>query len=169
MSALLEAALRSDLAMLSLDRHLLNRARVLYRMGFGRVGFGGIPASQMAAIAERITIASNHGDAQRQVIEFLRKQLQKLEDKQKHGGKSASWGCPPSTGGGKETLGATLSDWIQNERYLEGCTRPPDLDALAALQRFWNRFHGLYRYQVEMGKGLAFAEPPAEDRSFRET
>lgn len=164
MSIRLEAALRSDLAMLSLDRHLIDRAQVLYGMRFDKIA-----ASQMAAVAERITTVSNHSDAQRQVIEFLRKQLQKLEDKQKRTGKSASWGCPPSTGGGKETLGATLSDWIQNERYLEGCTRPPDLDALAALQRFWNRFHGLYRYRAELGKGLAFVEPPAEDRSFRET
>lgn len=169
MSTPLETALRSDLALLVVDRHLIDRAQVLYRMGFDRKGFDDIAASQMAAVAERITAASNHADAKRQVIEFLRKQLQKLEDKQKRTGKSTSWGCPPSTGGGKETLGATLSDWIQNERYLEGCTRSPDLDALAALQRFWNRFHGLYRYQAEMGKGLAFAEPPAEDRSLRET
>lgn len=153
----LETALRSDLALLVVDRHLIDRAQVLYRMGFDDIA-----ASQMAAVAECIRAASNRGDAQRQVTEFLRKQLQKLEDKQKRTGKPSSWRCAPSTGGGKETLGATLSDWIRNERYLEeGCTRCPDLDALAALQRFWNRFHGLYRYQTEMGKGLALAEPPA--------
>jgi hypothetical protein len=29
-----------------------------------------------------------------------------------------------------------------------------DLDRLDALQRFWSRFHGLYRYQAEMQHGM---------------
>lgn len=158
MSVELERAIRSDLALAGLEEHLIRRAGVLYRIGFSR-----ITASQMAAVGECIRVAANHSKAKEQVIGFLNTQLKKLETKIERSGKAESWALAPLTGGGKVTLGKTLMEWIEKEGYLEGITpKPEHLDPLAALQRFWSRFHGLYRYEVELGEGMPLQEPKKE-------
>jgi hypothetical protein len=80
--------------------------------------------------------------------------MEKLEAKVKRGGKPESWALEPRTGGGGKTLGDTLMDWIKEARYLEGAPKAEYLDPLAALQRFWSRFHGLYRYEAELREGM---------------
>ncbi|MGH8613418.1 MAG: hypothetical protein ACREYF_15735 [Gammaproteobacteria bacterium] len=157
MNAELERVLRADLALANLEEHLIRRARVLYQMKFAR-----ITPSQMAAVGECIRMAANHSKAKEQVICFLNNQMEKLKAKAERGGKPESWASEPVAGGGKETLGETLMDWIKEARYLERAPKAEHLDPLAALQRFWSRFHGLYRYEVELGEGMPLQEPKKE-------
>ncbi len=155
----LEHVLRSDLALASLEEHLIQRARVLYQMGFNKPR---ITPSQMAAVGQSICRAANHSQAKERVIGFLSNQMEKLEAKVKRSGKPESWALEPETGGGGKTLGDTLMNWIKETTYLEGAPKPEHLDPLAALQRFWSRFHGLYRYQAELGEGMPLQEPKKE-------
>lgn len=155
MSAELERVLCSDLALAGLEEHLIRWAEVLYRMEFNKPR---ITPSQMAAVGECIRRAANHSKAKEQVIGFLSNQMKKLEAKVKRGGKPESWALEPMTGGGKNTLGDTLMDWVKETRYLEGAPKVEHLDTLAALQRFWSRFHGLYRYEAEIGKAMPLQE-----------
>lgn len=145
----LEKALNSDLALLALEKHLIRRAGVLYRMGFSCIS-----ASQMAAVAERIYSASTYEEARDRVIKFLTDQLNKFRAKVERGRQPTSWASRLSTGGGEETLGQTLSHWVEKEQFLQGKEMPKNLDRLAALQRFWSRFYGRYRYRAEMGHDM---------------
>jgi hypothetical protein len=81
----LQEALRSDLALTTLEDHLIQRAGVLYRMGFTP---GRISPSQMAAVAERIYAASNYEEARNKVIKFLTDQLNKLKAKAERSGET---------------------------------------------------------------------------------
>lgn len=155
MSTELERTLRSDVAMAGLEEHLIRRARVLYQMGFTRAK---ISPSQMAALGECIRGAANHKSAIEQVSGFLSKQTTKLKAKEDRTGKAESW-TAPVVDGGSETLGDTLMGWVERARYLEGAPKAEHLDPLAALQRFWIRFHGLYRYEAAMGKGMPLQKP----------
>lgn len=147
----LQGALRSDLTLATLEDHLIQQAGVLYRMGFCPRR---ISPSQMATVGEYIRTASRLEEAKKEVEEFLQRQVKKLSDKAERSGKPASsWAATPQTGGGKQTLGHTLIQWVVEEKYLEKQTTT-DLDRLDALQRFWSRFHGLYRYQAEMQHGM---------------
>lgn len=146
MNKSLEQALRSDLALTSVEDNLLQQARILYQMGFTPVN---LSSSQMAAVAELIHTASNYETARARVKKFLTDQLNKLIAKAERSGKATSWALSPSTRASGESLGQTLIQWIEDEKYLEECSRE-NLNRLAALQYFWSRFHGLYRYQSEM-------------------
>lgn len=160
MSEDLEKALNSDLALLVLESHLIQRAGVLYRMGFCPRR---ISPSQMAAVGECIRTASRLEEAKKEVEEFLQRQVKKLRDKAERSGKPASsWASTPSTGGGQETLGQTLSQWIKKEQFLQGKEIPKDLDHLAALQHFWSRFYGRYRYRAEMGHDMPLQDEQEE-------
>ena len=150
MNSGLQGALRSDLALATLGDHLIQQAGVLYRMGFTPER---LSPSQMAAVAERIRTASSLEEAKSKVKSFLKDQLDKLMAQAERSGKPASWALAPETGAGEKTLGHTLIRWVMEEKYLEK-EAPKDLDRLDALQRFWSRFHGLYRYQVEMQQGM---------------
>lgn len=150
MNKILEQALRSDLALTSLENDLLQQARILYQMGFTPEN---LSSSQMAAVAECIYTASNCETAKGRVKKFLTNQLNKLKAKAERSGKATSWALPRPTGGGGETLGQTLMQWIENEKYLEQ-QLPANLNRLEALRYFWSRFHGLYRYQAEMQQDM---------------
>lgn len=154
MNSSLQAALQSDLALATLEDHLIQRAGVLYRLGFIPKR---ISRSQMAAVGERIRTASSLEEAQRTVTSFLNHQLNKLLAQAERGGQLTSWALPPETSGGEKTLGHTLTLWIEKENYLEGEEMPKGLDRLAALRRFWSRFYGLYRYQTETGDGMSLS------------
>src|SRR4051794_22934463 len=104
----LRKALKSDLALLALEDRLIQRAGVLYCMGFVRIS-----PSQMAAVAERIYSASNYEEARDRVTKFLTDQLNKLRAKVERGRQPTSWASHPLTGGGEETLGQTLSHWVE--------------------------------------------------------
>jgi len=147
----LQKALKADLALLALEDHLIQRAGVLYRMGFTP---DRITPTQMAAVAERIYTASNYEEARNTVIKFLTDQLNKLRAKAERSDQQTSWALRPLTGGGKETLGQTLSYWIEKEQFLQGKETPEDLDRLVALRRFWARFYGRYRYRAEMSQDM---------------
>ena len=72
---MLQEALLSDLALATLEDHLIQRAGVLYRMGFTP---GRISQSQMSAIEERIRTALSLEDAKSNAESFLKHQLNKL-------------------------------------------------------------------------------------------
>ena len=162
MSGEIKRVLRSDMALASLDHHLIKQARVLYQMRF----FKEITAAQMAAVAEYIQSAPDHSKAQEKTTAFLGHQLKKLNQKAERTSKPESW-ASLATGGSKESLGETLIHWIKKEQYLMGVEIPENLDHLAALQHFWSRFHDLYRYQKEMSKGMTLREPQ-EDKEQRQ-
>lgn len=130
------------------EGHLIRKAQGFYRMGFVPVN---ISASQMAAVAERIRTASTHGDAVEKTNEFLRKQIEKLEAKVKRGGKPASW--MKSVEDGTTTLGKALIDCVTKEEYLKDFAGEA-ADRLDALQRFWSRLHGFYRYEAATKKEM---------------
>jgi hypothetical protein len=148
---------------LKLENHLLKQARVLYRMGFTPKN---LSSSQMAAVGERIQTAQCLHDAQTKVSDFLEKQRQKLEAKALRAGKSdkpASWLIPAGRGNSGLSLGKTLIDWIEKERYLEGSAvsgeaESGEIDQLAALRRFWSDFHGHYCYQKACGESMPLEE-----------
>ncbi len=164
MSGRLEAALRSDLALLSRRRQerLIHRARELYGFGFEHKH---IRPSQMAAVGELIRRAASFEEAAKSVGGWMGKTLKKLEARRDRTGKVESWLRPASLDPFKGTiLGQLLIEWITDQRYLEH-EPPPDLDRLAALHQFWDRFHGLYRYRVEMGEEMPLHEQDTEKKS----
>lgn len=154
MSLALANALPADIALTSLDETIIRRARTLYVMGFapGAHSRAAISAAQMAAVEERIRVAESLAHAKQSVKGFLFDQIEKLQHQAERSGKlPTSWAGPPQTGGGLVTLGDTLRQWIVEEKYL-GDKIPAGLDRLQALRRFWERFHGLYRYQAVIGQ-----------------
>ena len=145
MTALLEKTLRSDRALASMEEALIARARELYRRGFTP---GNIAAAQMSAFGELLRTASNREEAREATETWMHGQLAKLQEEANRKGKRRSWYFKPAPGGTEDSLGAELLAWLRNDRYL-GDSPPADLDRLDALRRFWERLHGLYRYEVE--------------------
>jgi hypothetical protein len=144
-TSLLEKALRSDLALASLEELLIRKARELYRLGFT---LRNIAPSQMAAVDELLAIASSRADAERRVKTWMTGQLDKLQEEKKRTREARSWLKLPEPGGSEESLGKELLTWISGDSYL-GEEQPGHLDRLDALRRFWARLYGLYRYEVE--------------------
>jgi hypothetical protein len=136
----MEIALVRRKAKLQLEDHLLLRAAALYRQGFHSLS-----AAQMAAVSQHLQTAPDHAKAKKSLKDFLKKQLEKLEDGEGVW-RPESWGKPVETGEAR-SLGETLMDCISHERYLEG--NPPgvsEVDRLTALRFFWAGVHTLYRY-----------------------
>jgi hypothetical protein len=138
----LETALRSSRALAAIEEDLIARARELYRLGFSCKS---IAPAQMSAFGELLRTASNRDAALAATEGWMRGQLDKLKEEAERR-KPRSWFLSP-TGGTEHSLGAELMEWIREERFLED-SPDPDLDRLAALRRFWERFHGLYRYEA---------------------
>lgn len=139
----LETALRSSRALAAIEEDLIARARELYRLGFSCKA---IAPAQMSAFGELLRTASNRDEALAATEGWMRGQLAKLKDEAERR-KPRSWFQSPA-GGTEPSLGAELMAWIREERFL-GDSPDPDLDRLAALRRFWERLHGLYRYEAE--------------------
>lgn len=150
MSEGLQETLRSDSVLVTLEDHLIQRAGVLYRMGFFPHR---ISSSQMSTVGERIRTAPSLTEAKENVDTFLGQQLKKLTAQAERIGYPKSWALPLGDDLGGKTLGHTLIQWVVEEKYLKSET-PKHLDRLHALRRFWDRFHGLYRYQAEMRHGM---------------
>ncbi len=153
----LECALRADAALAALDDVLIEAAQRLYRLGFTP---GRISAAQLAAAGELIASATTFDQARGSLRYWLRHQLDRLEARAQRGAPPASWLLPPAFGEGvAESLGGELLRWVEGELYIPA-EPPADLNRLAALQRFWSRFSGLYRYEAAVGVPmplLAFA------------
>lgn len=145
----------SDAALSFVDDSLLRCARRLYQCGFASIS-----SAQMAAVADRIRRAATLEKAKEETAAFLSHQMAKLKAKHDRQGKATSWYEPASGAGAGQALGDLLMDWIQNERYLNGADKDviSILDRLAALQRFWARFHVFYRYGAKFNEDL----PPTE-------
>lgn len=158
MSQDLETALRADLALLELEAELIRRAFDLYSRGFvPKV----LSASQMSALGELLRQAQSVETAVAAVSKWLGAQMRKLEARCKRTGRSESWFSPARGEDPQATLGATLDQYLAQESYLPD-EPSEDLDRLAALRRFWARFHGLYRYHHEIGKPIKLHDPDQE-------
>lgn len=161
MSDSLQTALRADLALLHLEDHLLHRARELYARGFAPPA---VSPSQMAAVGEILRAAESLDDARAGVGNWLDAQMKKLEARSKRTGRAQSW-LRPAEGPGPDTstdvtLGEALRRTLSEEPWL-GDEPPEELDRLAALRRFWHRFHGLYRYEDEAEEPMKLRDPDA--------
>jgi len=145
----------SDAALSFVEDTLIRRARGLYLCGFASIS-----SAQMAAVADRIRRASTLGEAKEETAAFLSHQMAKLKAKLERQGKATSWYEHAISAGTGQALGDLLKDWIQNERYLTGADKDviSILDRLAALQRFWARFHVFYRYGAKFNEDM----PPTE-------
>jgi len=165
----LKAALGADLALANLEETLIRAARQLHRKGFTSKN---LRPSQMAAVGELIRSAPNQGKAVGDLGTWLGKQLEKLRAKEERSGRKSSWLVEPNAGAGGESedsLGQELLRCVTEQRYLRG-QETKGLDPLTALQCFWAYFHGLYRYQNEVGEEMPLAaldlgkggEPPHE-------
>jgi hypothetical protein len=135
MTALLEKTLRSDRALASLEEALIVRAQEHRRRADGRV---------RRVAPHRIPPGRGAG-SHRKVDARATREAEGRGRPQKQ---AALLVCAPGEGGAEDSLGAELLAWIGNDRYL-GDSPPADLDRLDALRRFWERLHGLYRYEVE--------------------
>jgi hypothetical protein len=162
----LASALEADLALIRIGEHLLARARDLHRAGLsGR----NLRPAQMAAVGELVRAAPSWKEATKRVDVFLAGQLEKLRARAEREGRATSWLVPPRppTEEGIDSLGEALRRWLAEERYLPA-DRPAGLDRLAALQRFWEYVHGMYRYgretEQEMRIPALTAWPPEETR-----
>lgn len=145
MNRLLEARLRSDLALSASQRQveLIRHAHALYGFGFNR-----IRSSQMASVGELIRRAATFDKAAGQVKGWMVNNLGKLRARSERTGKVESWLIKPESGEA-QSLGDLLVDWIVLQRYLEP-EPPTELDRLEALRQFWDRFYGLYRIRAEL-------------------
>lgn len=137
--------------LLRIEEHLIARARLFYLLGFFPER---LSSSQMAAVGDRVQGAASFKEAQRGVIEFLNKQLGKLENKALRTGKKTSWLREPSGTAGETSLGNTLIHWIQEEKYLDEMHKAAENIRLVALRRFWATVHGLYRYRRVFGRDM---------------
>ncbi|HEY6321266.1 MAG TPA: hypothetical protein VJA16_06885, partial [Thermoanaerobaculia bacterium] len=137
--------LRADAALAALDDALVAAAERLYGLGFTRIS-----AAQIAAAGEMLAAAPSLDGARRSLRTWLRHQLERLEARVRRGRPAASWLLPPRSGASSPSLGEELLRWVEGELYLPA-PAPADLDRLAALQRFWGRCAGLYRYEAVAG------------------
>jgi len=146
MSTDLREALACDLALITLDPHLIERAADL-----GRCGFEAVSRSQMAAVGELVRSAASHANAVTSVKTYLGNQLDRLRAKESRGGAPGS-GLAKTRHSqcGADCLGDELGAWIERGLYLPEQV-PAGLDRLAALRRFWDRFHGMVRYREQLG------------------
>jgi hypothetical protein len=163
MNDLLEARLRSELALLASQRQvdLIRKAHTLYGLGFRPEQ---VSASQMASVGELIRRAETFDKAAAQVGSWMANNLAKLRARRARTNRVESWLISPK-GGQAESLGDLLVDWIVKQRFLEPEPPPEELDRLEALRQFWGRFHGLYRFQAETGRQMPLLQPASEDRS----
>lgn len=141
MSDRLATTLRWKEAFLKQEALLLRNARDFYNLGFIPKN---LSSSQMSAVNECIHTSGSLEDVKKAVSKFINGQVEKLEKQKERSGKSASWLITPTGAGGKESLGATLLDWINEGKY------SPEIagdDRLSALRRFWSNVYGLYRYR----------------------
>lgn len=153
MTATLETALGSDRSLAALEDSLIRRARELYRLGFKPET---LSPSQMSAVGELLRTASSHKQAQDAIEGWMGRQLAKLREEEKRKGKPRSWLVHPGPGGTTPSLGEELLAWMSGDRFLEG-EPPQGLDRLAALRRFWERLHGFYRFENEVGGEMPLA------------
>ena len=141
MSDRLATTLRRKEAFLKQEKLLLRNARDFYNLGFIPKN---LSSSQMSAVNECIHTSGSLEDVKKAVGKFINGQVEKLEKQKERSGKPASWLIKPTGDGGKESLGATLLDWINEGKY------SPEIagdDRLLALRRFWSNVYGLYRYR----------------------
>ncbi len=141
-----------------IERYLIDKAQELYGQGFAPKGSDAISAAQMAHIGELILGAGDLKQAISQVSCYLNKQLKKLQKRVDRGEPPQSWLVPGPDDG--STRGERLKNWIAEQRYLPNTVTPSEAERLRLLQRFWTRFHGLYRYEAAMGKPMALCHPP---------
>ncbi|HQU32376.1 MAG: hypothetical protein HRU72_03335 [Planctomycetia bacterium] len=144
MSNQLATTLRRKEVFLRQETLLLRNARNFYNLGFIPKN---LSSSQMSAVNECIHISGSLEDVKKAVSKFINRQVEKLEKQKECSGKSASWLIEPIGAGGKESLGATLLDWINEGKYLDDSPAIAGDDRLSALRRFWSNVYGLYRYR----------------------
>ena len=150
-SDLLKNTLEAKKAFLQSEDVILRKALSFYNMGYSRLS-----SSQMAAIGALLQKATSFGEAKKDVVDFLEKQLKKLKAKEQRSGKT-SWLLEVTGSGSKVSLGETLEKWISKEMYL-GASLPSAVDHLATLRRFWGDVCALYRYKKAFGKGMPLRE-----------
>ena len=143
MSDRLATALRQKEAFLKQEGLLLRNARIFYNLGFVPKN---LSSSQMSAVNECIHTSGSLEGVKKAVGKFMNGQVEKLNKQKERSGKSTScsWLITPTGAGGKESLGATLLDWINEGKY------SPEIagnDRLSALRRFWSNVYGQYRYR----------------------
>lgn len=141
MSDRLATALRRKEAFLKQEELLLGKARIFYNLGFIPKN---LSSSQMSAVNEYIHTSGSLEDVKKAVGKFMNGQVEKLKKQKERSGKATSWLITPTGTGGKESLGATLLDWINEGNYSPGIAGD---DRLSALRRFWSNVYGLYRYR----------------------
>ncbi|HJW85114.1 MAG TPA: hypothetical protein VJ440_00580 [Candidatus Brocadiaceae bacterium] len=144
MSDRLANTLRRKEVYLKQEALLLRNARDFYKLGFIPKN---LSSSQMSAVNECIHTSGSLEDVKKAVSKFINGQVEKLEKQKERSGKSASWLITPTGAGGKESLGATLLDWINEGKYLDNRPEITGDDRLSALRRFWSNVYGLYRYR----------------------
>lgn len=143
MSDRLATALRQKETFLKHEELLLRNAISFYTLGFIPKN---LSSSQMSAVNECIHTSGSLEEVKKAVGKFINGQLEKLEKQKGRSGKSTSWLITPTGAGGKESLGATLLDWMNEGKYLENRPEIAGNDRLSALRRFWSNVYGQYRY-----------------------
>ena len=151
----LTSALRQKTAFMNAEKHILKRARVFYRMAFTPKN---LTSSQMAAVGNLLQSSNSIQEAQSKVVNFLNKQQEKLKPKKERTGKATSWLTPLRNEVDKTPLGEILKDWIEKQKYLDGCPGADDIHRLSAMRRFWNNVYGQYCYEKTCGKGMPLEE-----------
>lgn len=152
----LRRSLAADLALAGLEERLIERARGLQRLGFSS---GTIAPSQMNAVGEILRTAASHEQALAELGRWMANQLEKLRKEEERKRSRSSWRLQPRPGGSADCLGEELLAWVSREIYLNDLDEEAlqGLDRLSALQRFWARFHGFYRYEDETGEPMPLA------------
>ena len=148
-------ALQQKTAFMNAEEHLLKRARVFYRMAFTPRN---LTSSQMAAVGDLLQSSNSIQEAQDKVIKFLDRQQEKLKAKKERTGKSTSWLTPLRNETNETPLGEVLKDWIENQKYLDGCPRADNIHRLSAMRRFWNNVYGQYCYEKTYCEGMPLEE-----------
>lgn len=153
---LLRQSLAADVALAGLEARLIRRARDLQRLGFSPKT---IAPSQMNAVGEILRAASSHQKTLEKLAHWMGEQLKKLRKDVERKRPRSSWLVEPKPGGAAECLGEELLAWCSKEIYLNDLDEEvlQGLDRLSALQRFWTRFHGFYRYEDETGQPMPLA------------
>jgi|LGOV01.1.fsa_nt_gb hypothetical protein len=151
----LTVALRQKAAFLKAEEHLLERARVFYKMAFTPRN---LTPSQMAAVGDLLRSSNSIKEAQYKIDKFLNKQIKKLKAKEERSGKPGSWQTPLRNEVSGTPLGEILKEWIRDQKYLEGCPGPDEIHRLSSMRRFWNYVYGQYCYEKALGKGMPLEE-----------
>lgn len=151
MNEQVEAALEQKKAFLKIEGHLLIKAIELYRMGFNSKN---LSSSQMSAVGEHLRQSETIEKAQRAVCGFIKKRLDRLNDKTDSAGKNTSWRIQANGNKDNVSLGNILTEWLKEEKYLGNGSEFNAIGRLAVLRRFWNNVYGQYRYCKIMGKDM---------------